>query len=103
MENLVDLDPTHCVLRITVAGFVTDELFRKLYHSIARFAAQGGPYAGIIDFTSVTDGSISSSTIRDLASAAPAIPAGKTPYNRRLPAGDICTCSSEPISSRLKC
>jgi len=77
MESVIDLDPTHCVLRITVAGYVTDDSFRELYYSIGRLAAQGGPYAGITDFSNVTGGSVSSSMVRDLAAADPAIPGGR--------------------------
>ena len=78
MAYEVDLDPTHKVLRITVTTALTDESFRHIYRSIARFAAKGGPYASILDLSQVVDFPVSSDTIRAFAATAPAVP-GRRP------------------------
>jgi hypothetical protein len=77
MAYMVDLDPTHRVIRITVTTAVTDESFKHIYRSIARFAAKGGPYASILDLSQVVDFPISSDTIRAFAATAPAVPGGR--------------------------
>jgi hypothetical protein len=74
MAYLVDLAPTHKVLRITVTTAVTDESFKHIYRSIARFAAKGGPYASILDLSQVMDFPVSSDTIRDFAAGGAAVP-----------------------------
>jgi hypothetical protein len=72
----VDLDPTHRVLRITVATDLTDEAAKEIYQAVARLASRGGPYAAITDFSQVVDFPISADTIRDLAKTTPPIPLG---------------------------
>jgi hypothetical protein len=75
MDFAVDLDPTHRVLRITVATDLTDEACKNIYSGIKRLASRGGPYQGtILDFTQVVDFPVSSETIRALASTGPAVP-----------------------------
>jgi hypothetical protein len=76
---VVDLDPTHRVLRITVTTALTDEAARDIYKAVARLASQGGPYAAITDFSRVVDFPISANTIRDLAACTPPIPLGGRP------------------------
>jgi len=76
MDYVADLDPTHCVLRITVKTTVTDEVFSDLYWSIARLASEGGPYSAIVDFSHV-DFPVSTETLREFAAIRPAVPAGR--------------------------
>ena len=77
MKYVIDLDPTHQVLRVTVTGTVTDPTFREVYASLSHFAATGGPYAGIFDMSGVTDNQLSIETIRDVAQKPPAVPVGR--------------------------
>ena len=77
MDYVIDLDPTHQVLRVTVTGTVTDQATREMYASLSHFAATGGPYAHILDMSGVTDNQMSVETIRDLAQQPPAVPVGR--------------------------
>src|SRR6516165_10672741 len=77
MKYVIDLDPTHQVLRATVTGTMTDSAFREMYASFSHFAAAGGPYAGILDLSGVTGNQLSLETIRDLAKQPPAVPGGR--------------------------
>lgn len=75
MDFVVDLDPTHQVLRITLTGEVaTDEVAIHVYRTVARLAAQGGPYAGMFDLSQVTHSALTPTTVRTLAATAAAIP-----------------------------
>ena len=74
MEYVIDLDPTHQVLRVTVTGTVTDPATRELYASLGHVAAAGGPYAAIFDLSGVTDNQLSIETVLDLARKRPAVP-----------------------------
>jgi hypothetical protein len=56
---------------------LTDESFRHIYRSIARFAAKGGPYASILDLSQVVDFPVSTDTIKAFAATAPAVPGGR--------------------------
>jgi hypothetical protein len=77
LEFVVDLDPKHRVLRITVTAALTDESGRNIYRAIARLASRGGPYAAIADLSQVADFPISADTIRELAAMPPAVPVGR--------------------------
>jgi hypothetical protein len=77
MKYVIDLDPTHEVLRVTVTGTVTDQASREAYASLSHFAGTGGPYALILDMTGVTGNQLSIETIRDLAQKPPAVPFGR--------------------------
>ena len=74
---MVDLDPTHRVLRTTVTTAITDESFKEIYRSVARLAATGGPYASIVDLSQVVDFPVSADTIRAFAATGPAVPGGR--------------------------
>jgi hypothetical protein len=75
MDYVIDLDPTHLVLRLTAGKVsVTDLLVIEAYRTLARLAAQDGPYALIVDGSKVGDVRISPDTIRFLAAEAPAVP-----------------------------
>jgi hypothetical protein len=77
MKYVIDLDPTHQVLRVTVTGTLTDPASREIYASISHFAATGGPYASILDLSGVTGSEVSIETIQDLAKKPPAVPVGR--------------------------
>ena len=77
MTYVIDLDPTHQVLRTTVTGTVTDPAACEMYASLSHFAAAGGPYASIVDLSGVTGSRVSIETIRDLAKKPPAVPFGR--------------------------
>jgi hypothetical protein len=79
MDYVVDLDPTHRVIRITITTALTDESAKSIYQAVARLASQGGPYAAITDFSQVEDFPISADTIRHLAASTPPIPLGGRP------------------------
>jgi hypothetical protein len=79
MDYRIDLDPTHQVLRVTVtAAVLTHDLGEDCYRSVARIASRGGPYAAIWDLSGVTSTTASTDQFRELASRAPAVPAGRT-------------------------
>lgn len=77
MDYVIDLDPTHQVLRVRVTGTITDRALRELYASVSHFAATGGPYASILDLSHVTNNHLSVETIRDIAKMPPAVPGGR--------------------------
>jgi hypothetical protein len=77
MDFVVDLDPKHLVLRITVTTALTDEAFTEIYQTVKRLASTGGPYAAIRDLSQVTNFPISAATVRALAATDPAVPAGR--------------------------
>jgi hypothetical protein len=77
MGYVIDLDPVHQVLRVTVTGTVTDPASQEMYASISHFAATGGPYALILDMSGVTSNQLSTETLRDLAKQPPAVPLGR--------------------------
>jgi hypothetical protein len=75
MDFVVDLDPTHDALRITLTGEIaTDRVATYVYQTVTRLAAHGGPYAGIFDFSQVTHSALTPTTVRTLAATAAAIP-----------------------------
>jgi hypothetical protein len=77
MDYLIDFDPTHRVIRLTVTKPLTDESLTDAYRSLSHVAANGGPYGSILDFSQVGDFSLSANTLRVLASTAPAVPVGR--------------------------
>ena len=75
MDCLIDLDPTHRVLRATVTTrALTDEGLTDLYRLIERIASQGGPYSAIMDPSEVVAVRVSDKTVRTLAANDPAVP-----------------------------
>src|SRR5579871_152934 len=67
VDCVVDLDPTHRVLRITVTTALADEACTDIYRTVARLASRGGPYAAITDLSQVADFPVSYKTVRALA------------------------------------
>jgi hypothetical protein len=55
MDYVIDLDPTHLILRVTIGKVLTDELSLEIYRTVKRLASRGGPYAGIFDLSKVED------------------------------------------------
>ena len=79
MKFLIDLDPTHRVLRTTIAAAVlTEKLLDDFYQELSLVAYRGGPYAAIFDFSGVTDTTLSADAVRDYALRDPPIPGGRT-------------------------
>jgi hypothetical protein len=76
-DYVIDLDPVHQVLRLTMSKVLTDQVALDAYRSIGRLASQGGPYAAIFDGSEVQDVKLSADTVRSLALGAPAVPAGR--------------------------
>ena len=76
-DYVIDLDPVHGVLRITIRKVVTDQVVLDVYRSVKRLAAQGGPYTTLADCSQVEDLKLSAETIRSLALGVPAVPAGR--------------------------
>jgi hypothetical protein len=74
MKYVIDLDPVHQVLRVTVIGTLTDSAARELHASLSHFATASVPYAAIFDLSRVTDNQLSIETIRDLVKKRPAVP-----------------------------
>jgi hypothetical protein len=74
-DYVIDLDPTHRVLRLTAGKTLTDANLVEMYTTMTQFASQGGPYAAIFDCSRVVDGMLSAPTVRSLAEKAPAVPA----------------------------
>ena len=77
MDYVIDLDPTHRVLRGTVTSAFTDEGCTHLYRTVERLTSRDGPYAGILDLTQAPAFPISSNTVRVLAALEPAMPGGR--------------------------
>ena len=68
MDFVIDLDPTHLVLRATITvAVLTEELAEEYYQVLSQVAAHGGPYAAIYDFSRVTSTTLSPSAIRGFA------------------------------------
>ena len=79
MGYLVDLDPTHSVIRITVtAEIVTPELAEDIRIRFGRVASSGGPFAAIVDASRVTSWTEPAVAIRDAAFRDPAVPGGRS-------------------------
>ena len=55
MAYVIDLDPTHLILRVAIGRVLTDELSLEIYRRVKRLASRGGPYAGIFDLSKMED------------------------------------------------
>ncbi len=76
-DYVIDLDPIHQVLRLTIRNVLTDQVVLDAYRSMGRLASQGGPYAAIYDGSEVRDVKLSADTVRSMALGIPAVPAGR--------------------------
>jgi hypothetical protein len=79
MNYVIDLDPTHRVLRLTITtAVITEELAEDCYRSLSLVASRGGPYAAIFNLFGVTSTTLSPDAVRGMARRAPAVPRGRT-------------------------
>jgi hypothetical protein len=76
MDYLVDLDPTHRVIRITLTTETVTLELGKDVHRFLSLIAYRGPYASIIDLSKVTSCTIPGDAVRDFALRAPTGPEG---------------------------
>jgi hypothetical protein len=73
MNYLVDLDPTHDVIRLTVtAEILTPELAKDIHQICSWVASRGGATASIIDLSGVTSCTLPADAVRDFAIRPPA-------------------------------
>src|SRR5215831_14319246 len=78
MDYVIDRDPTHRVLRLTVTTeVVTKELADNFNRALLLVASRGGPYAAILDLSGVTVTTLFPYDVRGLAWRDPAVPAGR--------------------------
>jgi hypothetical protein len=78
MDFVIDLDPTHRVLRLTItSALLTNELVDACYQTLLLVSSCGDLYAAIFDLSGVTGTTLSSEAVRSLASRAPAVPEGR--------------------------
>ena len=73
MPYYLEFDPVNRILRGRFEGPVTDELLKEFYGVAGGYFERTGARAGITDLSAVTSLEVSPQTIRDLASAPPAI------------------------------
>jgi hypothetical protein len=74
MDYVIDLDPTHLILRVTIGKVLTDELSQEIYRAVERLASRGGPFAGIFDLSKVEDDRVSPEVAAEQAVSDPPIP-----------------------------
>ena len=74
MDYVIDLDPTHLILRVTVGKVLTDELSQEIYRTVKRMASRGGPFAGIFDLSQVEEDRESPEVAAEQAVSDPPIP-----------------------------
>src|SRR5262249_19767611 len=88
MDFVIDLDPTHLVLRATITVTVlTEELAEDYYQVLSLVASHGGPYAAIYDFSGEDDAvSQRSQGLRETPLSRPRT---KTPRAGGQRAGDV--------------
>ena len=75
MGFVLDFDGKNNVLRVTLAGRVTDAIMLDTYATVARYVASRPSCRGIVDVTDVTKFEVTSSAVRQMAESAPAFPA----------------------------
>ena len=79
MDYLLDLDPAHSVIRLTVtAEIVTLELAEDIYSRLKRLSSSGGPYAAIYDLSATKETTIPVDWIRGYARRRPSVPMGRS-------------------------
>ena len=71
---LIDLDPVHMVIRLTVtAETVTPELAQEMYTRLQEISSTHGEYAAIYDLTLVKGTTIEVEAVRSMARNHPAV------------------------------
>jgi hypothetical protein len=73
----IDLDPVARVVRVTVAGVLTDELLMEVHGTLERLVSGSDSYSGIFDFSKIVEDLVSYEGIRALASKAPIVLSGR--------------------------
>jgi hypothetical protein len=73
MPYYFEFDPKNRILRGRFEGPLTDELLKEYYGVAGGYFERTGARAGITDLSAVTSFEVSPQTIRELASAPPAI------------------------------
>src|SRR5579863_9782456 len=76
-----EFDAEHKILMMRFEGRLTNESLAEVYQAIRNYANATNPSAGIWDFSSVTEFSVSSEFIRHIASLEPGTP---EPTRRRF-------------------
>ncbi len=79
MAFVIEFDARNNILRTSLEGRVTDAILLDCYATTARYAASHPGCRGIADVSGVTKFDVSSTAIKQLSKAPPAIPA---PYMR---------------------
>jgi hypothetical protein len=76
MSVAMDFGARHSVLRITVTGYVSNEIMLDTYAVVAKYVAAHGACRAITDPSGVTKFDVSPSAMRALTKETPAIPKG---------------------------
>lgn len=74
MAFVLEFDTRDNILRVNIEDRVTDAIASDLYATVARFAASHPGCREILDISAVTEFSVSSTVIRQLAASPPAFP-----------------------------
>ena len=74
MGFVIEFDVKNDILRVTLEGRVTDAVVSDVYATVARYAASHPLCREILDISGVTEFSVSSTMIRQLAASPPAFP-----------------------------
>jgi hypothetical protein len=75
MKHLLDFDPEHRVLRLTLTGVFTEAEYLVVREDVKRFVQTDGPCHGLIDFRGVSKLDASADFVRMVAEKSPAFPA----------------------------
>jgi len=78
MNFLIDLDPKHGVIRLTVTSAVVNLRCAEECYTRLKRVSEGGPYAAIYDLSTVTGTTLSVDLVRSYARRPPSIPLRKT-------------------------
>jgi hypothetical protein len=76
MAFVMEFDARNNILRVTVTGYVGNEIMLDTYAAVARYVTTHGPCRAITDLSGVTKFDVSPSAMRALTQQAPAIPKG---------------------------
>jgi hypothetical protein len=74
VNHILDFDPEHRVLRVTLTGVLTEAAFLAAREDVAHFIQIEGPCHGILDFREVSKFDISADFVRELAEEPPTFP-----------------------------
>jgi hypothetical protein len=74
VSHVLDFDPVHRVLRVTLTGVLTETNFLAARKDVAHFVQSEGPCHGLFDFRGISKFDISSDFVRRLAEQPPTFP-----------------------------